>query len=244
MPKAEKNLIGRFPGTLERISTMRILQTNLCRGRAAHDLAYATARHMDIDIIMAGEPNKNIIKSNDWIKDHKCDVAFYFLNKKTEVIKVNTFDGWIYLKLRHFAIYGCYISPNIPQEQFQRKVDHIMNHLNQNKVDAILMGDINSKSVQWGSPINDRRGEYWTEWMSRLNLVVHNSGDTPTFHRGNSKSFIDVTCSTQRMVRMITAWEVLPIENLADHAYIAFKVNCGTDRRKKPAAEKEAYLYD
>ncbi|KAK9687553.1 hypothetical protein QE152_g36179 [Popillia japonica] len=63
--------------------------------------------------------------------------------------------------------------------------------------------------------------------MARLNLVVINTGKVPTFRRGNSVSYIDVTCGTQNTTRMIKEWKVLQTENLTDHAYIFCEVTNG-----------------
>lgn len=59
---------------------------------------------------------------------------------------------------------------------------------------------------------------------SVLNLVVHNDGDLPTFVRGKSQSYIDVTCSTQKIAKSINCWEALKIETLTQHSYIYFEL--------------------
>lgn len=59
------------------------------------------------------------------------------------------------------------------------------------------------------------------EWM---NLIVHNTAEKPTFVRGDTKSFIDVRCLTQQIVKTIADWKVLDVESLNDHAFIYFKV--------------------
>ncbi|KAK9709304.1 hypothetical protein QE152_g26700 [Popillia japonica] len=54
-------------GIRERIKpcmSLKVLQTNLGRGRAAHDLAYATAKNKGVDIILVSEPNKTITKGD------------------------------------------------------------------------------------------------------------------------------------------------------------------------------------
>lgn len=65
-------------------------------------------------------------------------------------------------------------------------------------------GDLNAKSPAWGSPIENARGAYLTEWAGVLDIVVLNREDTPTFVRGESKSFIDLTHATTRTARSIS----------------------------------------
>lgn len=148
---------------------MKILQTNLCRGRAAHDLAYATGKQKDVDLLIVGEPNKNITKSSNWIKDQNQDIAILFLNNNIEVVSVTVFRSFVCVSFNDFSIYACYISPNMSLLDFERTVDNIMNSIHQSNREVIVLGDINAKSIHWGSPVNDRRGEYWMEWMCRLN---------------------------------------------------------------------------
>ncbi|KAK9729971.1 Endonuclease-reverse transcriptase [Popillia japonica] len=238
---------------------MRILQTNLGRGRAALNLAFATAKQSNIDILIISEPNKNIVRGSEWIKDRQSNVAILFTNKKVEVKKVEHAEGYVYLRINCGAIYCCYISPNISMincgaiyccyispnismREYEDKVDEIMCSVRRRKEECIILGDINSKSIQWGSPIPDKREKYWTEWMSTLNLVVHNTGMEPTFVRGLSQSYIDVTCSTQKLAKTISEWKVLENETLTEHAYIYFEIK-GTKTPKNPAG-KESTLND
>nr|CAH7734770.1 unnamed protein product [Callosobruchus chinensis] len=97
---------------------------------------------------------------------------------------------------------------------------------------AILLGDLNVKSPEWGSPITDDRGAYLMEWISALDLVVHNTGDEPTFVRGESTSFIDITCSTASAACDITEWRVLQEETMSDHQFIYFEVRDRAERKR------------
>lgn len=77
-----------------------------------------------------------------------------------------------------------------------RNVSELMGCIVQRKEEGIVLVDISVKSVQWGSPYSDRRDEYWIERLSTLNLIIHNTGGMPTVVRGNSQTYIDVTCSS------------------------------------------------
>ncbi|KAK9731535.1 Endonuclease-reverse transcriptase [Popillia japonica] len=91
-----------------------------------------------------------------------------------------------------------------------------MGSVRRRKEECIILGDINSKSIQWGSPITDKRGKYWTEWMSTLNLVVHNTGMEPTF------------------AKTISEWKVLEKETLTEHAYIYFEIKGFATKMESP----------
>lgn len=91
-----------------------------------------------------------------------------------------------------------YFSPNLAKEEYERKLDETMEFCRTLKEEFVIAGDMNAKSPQWGSPISDARGEYLADWFAGMDIVVHNTGGTPTFRRGDSFSFIDVT-GTQKV---------------------------------------------
>nr|CAI5820275.1 unnamed protein product [Callosobruchus analis] len=103
--------------------------------------------------------------------------------------------------------------------------------------------DFNAKSREWGSPIEDRRGMYLAEYMAALDIVAHNTDGTPTFQRGSSESFIDITLSTQSVAKKITNWKVMENETLSDHKHIYFEImGAGVKQnieRQRPIIDKK-----
>lgn len=138
----------------------KILQTNLGRMRAAHDLAYATAKHKGFDIIVISEPNKKIIEGNEWIKDKRKDVAVLFVNRMLEVTSVMVEEGYVVVRFEKWDLYCCYLSPNIGMDEYVEKADEVVNHIIARKREAIIAGDLNAKSHLWESTINDKKGEH------------------------------------------------------------------------------------
>lgn len=212
--------------------SLKVMQTNLGRGRAAHDLAYATARKEGVDILLVGEPNKTITKGGEWIKDERGDVAVLLINKKVIVTQTKAGKGYVSISLEGCELYCCYISPNIELEEYKEKVDEIANHVRAGKKEAIIAGDLNAKSPLWESPVNDKRGEYWAEWIAALELVVHNAGGMPTFVRGNTESYIDVTLSTQKISTRVANWKILEEESLTEHRLIYYEVKLAKAQKK------------
>lgn len=225
---------------------IKILQTNLGRERAAHDLAYATAVKEKIDIMVVGEPNKKIASNIKWIQDKRSDVAVLFLNKNLEIIEVNSNEGYLRIKMKDLYIYCCYISPNIEMDNYEKSVDSLMDDVSSTLDEKIVMGDINAKSPMWGSPISDKRGKYWEEWVAALNLNILNDGKKPTFVRGQTKSHIDITCTTEKLSRQVVKWEVLDEETLTHHQYILVEIATRlrknkTSTRGRPNCEWEDF---
>mgnify|MGYP000164383016 FL=1 len=222
--------------------SIKILHTNLGRGRAAHDIAYATAKHKEVDILIVCEPNKTLTKQSEWVKDDRMDAAVLFVNKKIIVSGVIRRKGYLLINLGEWDLYCCYISPNISMEEYTDKVKEIAECVSDQKREALIAGDINAKSPMWESPIIDAKGELWNEWIAALNLVPHNTGGKPTFVRGHTESYIDVTISTQRLAKQIIHWQVLEEENLTQHRFIYYEVRTDKVPRKMP--EKKIHHID
>ncbi|KAK9686214.1 Endonuclease-reverse transcriptase [Popillia japonica] len=243
---------------------IKILQINVGRAYAAQDMAYATARHSNKNFAnkrrsrirrpghgichseatgsrhtdsVVCEPNKKRVNDNRWLKDTKVSVALLLLNRGLAVVDHSVGDGHLVLRLRGFSIVCCYISPNINMTDYQHAVDNIMDRLQDGE--TVVLGDINAKSPMWGAPIVDNKGTYWTEWISTKNLIVHNTGDKPTFVRGDTKSHIDVTMSTNSIAKHISNWEVLEKESLTEHKYIYFEIGGPGSGRRKPKTRKK-----
>ena len=106
------------------------------------------------------------------------------------------------MKFKDYMMVCCYLSPNMEIQNYKIKVDAIVGDTY--KKEAIIIGDYNAKSLKWRSPITDARGELWAEIIEKRNMVVHNTGQKPTFVRGNTRCYIDVTISTNKVARKIT----------------------------------------
>lgn len=221
---------------------MKVLQTNLNRQKSAHDMAYLIAARETADIIVVSEPNRKIVQDTKWITDKNMDVAVYFQNRNLAVKSVNRECGFVGIKFELFNIYCCYCSPNISINDFKAYVDILMNTVRSQPGEAVIMGDMNIKSPRWGSPVADSRGEYFTEWTDVLDLVIHNKGSKPTFIRGPSQSFIDITCSTQGVAENIHNWAVLEDEPISDHSFILFEITDRTQRKQRKTEKEKLFL--
>nr|CAI5849890.1 unnamed protein product [Callosobruchus analis] len=206
----------------ENVTKIRILQINTQRRRVSHDAAFAIAAEKNIDIIIALEPNKNLVSNSNWCTDKRTDVAVFFRTKQCRVKNLVAKDGYLVVHTSSFRIYCCYSSPNVPLQDFKRYLDDLMDDAKSVGGEYIILGDLNVKSSQWGSPIADKRGLYLSDWIAQSDLVVHNTGNKPTFSRGLTQSYIDVTISTSNLAKDIDKWEVLDEESLSNHHFIYF----------------------
>ncbi|CAH1988125.1 unnamed protein product [Acanthoscelides obtectus] len=107
--------------------------------------------------------------------------------------------------------------------------------------EVILAGDLNAKSTFWGSPLTDHRGRYLEEWIAELNMTIVNSGGLPTFQRGESRSFIDVTAATSTISTKVTHWKVLPGETLSYNNHIYFELDIQGTTGRKPGGRRSLF---
>ncbi|KMQ86989.1 reverse transcriptase, partial [Lasius niger] len=91
---------------------------------------------------------------------------------------------------------------------------------------VLVAGDLNAKSVVWGSPATNARGEVLEEWAAELGLLVLNRGSVHTCVRHNGGSIVDITLGTPPVARMVFGWRVMAgSETLSDHRYIRMDVS-------------------
>nr|CAI5864374.1 unnamed protein product [Callosobruchus analis] len=146
-------------------------------------------------------------------------------------------EGFLRVDFEAITIIAGYFSPNAPTEQFERFLELIKSEVLYRKhIKLCVLGDLNAKSIHWGSPVTDGRGRLLEEWMSELDLVVLNEGNTPTFQRGGYSSYIDVTLASQNAARWCKSWAVLDGETLSDHQHILFEIH---DKRVTPVSKSE-----
>lgn len=209
---------------------IKILQTNLGRSRAAHDIAWAAAEQNACDIVVIAEPNKKMCQSKNWLTDKRSDVAVVFLNGAVEAGEIRREEGYVRVRINGVYVYAVYISPNIAIEDFKEKTNEIFRDLKRHRKQAVLIGDVNAKSHLWGSPIEDARGGHVEDWTAQLSWMAMNTGQ-PTFIRGNSRSHIDVTLCSDTLSQKIRRWEIKNENPFTYHGHIYFEMKGDKDKR-------------
>lgn len=72
-----------------------------------------------------------------------------------------------------------------------------------------------------------------------MGMVVMIRGSKPTFQRGDSHSFIDVTLARESAASKVGNWKVLEEDSLSLHNYIEFEIITGRWAPKKPIHKKK-----
>lgn len=98
-------------------------------------------------------------------------------------------------------------------------------HTTTNNKNLIVTRDFNAHARVWVSRSTCHRGNLVLEFMEALNLITKNDGVSPTWTRGQSQSFLDLTMVSTHMIGRMTHWEVMETETLSDHFYVHFTIN-------------------
>lgn len=208
------------------LDSIKILQINMNRSRQSYDLTIATAIEMGVKVILASEPNRSTLKDRkDWMYDKEMDTAIKVMDPLIALEGQGCGPGFTYIKILGLTIYSLYASGNDDIEDLERTLALIQSRINGNRESAIVAGDYNAKSPQWGMPTADRRGDVVTEWMSTNNLVLLNQVGKPTFERRGYTSTLDLTISTEDIEPRLTKWEVSEKESMSDHRFIIFNIS-------------------
>ncbi|XP_003742275.1 uncharacterized protein LOC100908452 [Galendromus occidentalis] len=220
---------------------IRVLQINLNRCGAAHELALNTATQLESDILLVTEPNVNKLGQN-WTIDQKNDAAIKVLGSAGTGEKESN-DGFLWRTHANINFYSCYISPNVDITEFGAFLDRLGASLESRPrgQGTVITGDFNSASPLWGSRRANARGRLLEEFIAKHNLTLHNTGNKPTFQRGAQESHLDLTLTNDRIKTRIKGWAVLgELESLSDHNYITFQVtrDPSDSTGNKPRTEK------
>lgn len=208
--------------TLDTMKYIKFLQINLNRSRQAHDLALATANELSVDILIVSEPNKLAIRNrSDWISDRELDTSVKVLSNMPVRSQGNG-PGFAFISLPELTVYSVYSSGNNSIDQLEETLNNIERRIRTRNENAIVAGDFNAKSPQWGMHYTDKRGETVTEWMAANDLTVANVGKKPTFEVQGYSSILDLTMATANIGKAISNWEVSDKETLSDHNYITY----------------------
>lgn len=90
--------------------------------------------------------------------------------------------------------------------------------------DVIVAGDFNAKHHAWGLQSNDDKGELPSDLTCMLGLTICNQGDRPTWQKGDSKSYIDVTMASTNLAARVQCWNVSEEFSHSGHSYIEYNI--------------------
>ncbi|XP_047997336.1 uncharacterized protein LOC125238963 [Leguminivora glycinivorella] len=210
---------------------MKILQLNINHCEAAHDLLMQTVRELKLDLVLIAEPYKHL-STQPWECDSTTKAVIWSCGKFPFQSVVNNKEaGFVAAWVDGIRFYSCYAPPSLSIEQFTDFLDRITGDARQHFPVAIA-GDFNAWAVDWGSKFTNARGKALLEAMATLDVVLINTGNTPTYTKGEASSIVDLTFVSSSITRRSISWEVLDIYTASDHSALLWEVSTGQNTRR------------
>ncbi|XP_044316451.1 uncharacterized protein LOC123037861 [Drosophila rhopaloa] len=202
---------------------MKILQANLHRSRIADDLLSQIVLEHCVDLVIICEQYR-VKQPGIWLENEDKTAAIWIpATGDIRCLGDGRGSCYVYVQLKEFTIFSCYLTPNDTIEAFQHKIDDIEDIARQMHGSLIVAGDFNSRAEEWGMPTTNSRGRKILNMSARVGLVVANVGRAPTFQRmGQTGTIPDITLVSENSAHRILDWKVLDIYNGSDHEYISF----------------------
>lgn len=205
---------------------IKTIQLNAGRSKIAHDLLEAKALQDRASLLLVSEPNQAFTKT--WLRDAPDgDVAIKIMPTAATAAAGSGSPGRgiLWVKLGKIAIYTCYFSPNATLQQYKDWLQLLQASITSHRGLVLVTGDFNARSPQWGGTVTNPRGLLMADLIAACNLHLINTGDTPTFARGSSVSYLDLTLATPKVAPKIRDWRVEDDKASASlHHYITFSL--------------------
>lgn len=209
-----------------------VVQANLNHSRVAQDLLDQYMVEQRIDVAILSDPYQAAIASNAWLVDSGTRrAAIWVPGHSVSIGNVLRDPEFVSARINGVQVFSCYASPNQTLEAFSNFLQRLEDSIRLAPgVPVLVAGDFNARSAAWGDRVNNRRGVELSALFETLELVVSNTGTTPTFNRGNG-SVVDVTATSESLVQRMSAWRVLDDEfNYSDHHYIRYALDAPSHR--------------
>ncbi|XP_047990150.1 uncharacterized protein LOC125229372 [Leguminivora glycinivorella] len=207
----------------------------------AQDLLFQSMAQWAAHVAIISEPY-HIPQRDNWAGDHDGSVAVI---AQLPQMAQHHWKQWrkakeyVAVLLGGITVISAYFSPNRSVAEFEAFLEEIGLVIGRcNPRPVLVAGDLNAKSVMWGSPSTNARGRELEEWTVTAGLAVLNRGSVDTCVRQRGGSIVDVTFANAALARRIQEWEVPEsVETLSDHRYIRFNVSSLSDTQNGPISK-------
>lgn len=220
---------------------MRVLQLNLNHCEAAQDLCWQTISEKSIDVAMLCEQYRDVEGSSFWMNDNTGRAAIWV--KKGHFVQESQrtrTNGFVWVKVADIYFCSAYAAPSATQDEYEVLLDRIEQEM-RGRQPLVIAGDFNAWATVWGSRKTNRRGGGVLDLISTLDLVLLNTGLTPTFLKNGNTSIIDLTFVSANLASNDNKWHVSDHYTHSDHQAIYFEVFIPGAIRKKVKPKKAVW---
>ena len=234
---------------------LKFLQINLQHSWAATNNLVKTIEAEGIDIICIQEPyvirNKviGIPKKYKTLAqgEGRIRAAIVITNKIIDSILIRQLSDEdavvaevVYNKLK-IIIGSMYFDITRQIECDLNKIEAIMQQTT--GTGTILAIDSNARSTTWHDHITNRRGRILEEFLASLQLhILNEDSNLTTYLSSRGSSNIDLTVTSNSILRAVEEWEVSDQESCSDHSYIKFAIRQDSQHRSMQDNHEVRYI--
>lgn len=216
---------------------IKCIQINLNRSWGAYDLLKQRILESKMGLAILSEPPNNIVDSNRWFcsTDRLAAILWNVESSKGYICRlIKKGIGFVAVRYGNINVISCYISPNVTMIMFEDMLEDINNCVSALTGPCIIGGDFNAKSVLWGSPDTNRRGELLERWTASYDLRLLNEAGVFTCIRPQGSSVVDLTWISPVLIGRVVKWSVRgDLESLSDHLYVEFGIEIAHRKKEK-----------
>ncbi|CAB0031184.1 unnamed protein product [Trichogramma brassicae] len=225
-------LAALWPRSSSAANTMRILQLNLNHCRSAQNLLSQTVRELGINVAIVCDQYKNPGPHYTWIADSNRQAAIWVrggLPVQDRPSRPLPFFTWA--RVSDVYIFSVYAPPRLSNAEFSALLANVVEEA-QHQRPLIIAGDFNAWSTEWGSSETKPRGVALLDALSALNVVLLNTGHTPTFTGPQGSSIIDLSFASDSLTPRVAGWQVeREVFTNSDHRAITFNLSAHRPHR-------------
>ena len=124
--------------------------------------------------------------------------------------------------------------------------DRVARFTDKEKLPLVLGVDSNAHHTAWGHPTTNNRGQQLLQVLNANNLIICNTGTSPTFVGSRGSSCIDLTICNLAGINLIQNWRVNQGKSLSDHEAICYSLDLGnrTSFASRSPAKCDWQLYE
>ncbi|XP_075210296.1 uncharacterized protein LOC142317623 [Lycorma delicatula] len=153
---------------------VRLLQVNMNKSLASHDVIMEIVRKRVVDLVVVSEPNVRKMQDESWLHDATYSTAVCSFNSNIPIVRHGAGLGHVWLETADILVCSVYGSPNVELGVFEETLDELSRLRNAVCKDVFICGDFNAKNAACGDGVTDRRGLLLKEVMAGLGLICLN----------------------------------------------------------------------
>ncbi|CAB0036726.1 unnamed protein product [Trichogramma brassicae] len=185
-----------------------------------------TVRELGINVAIVCDQYKILGPHYEWIADSNRQAAIWVRGGlPVQDRPSRPLPFFTCARVSNVYIFSVYASPRLSNAEFSALLTNVGEEA-QGKRPLITAGDFNVWSTEWGSSKTKLRGVIFLDALSALDVVLLNTGHTPTFTGPQGSTIIDLSFASDSLTPRMTGWRVeRGVFTNSDHRPITFNLS-------------------